>query len=77
VSIFLSFSTSFSYILSRINCLLPRPHISGLAALILGSEGNLSPAALKARILSLSSSGVISGVVNGTSNLLGSTINGL
>jgi len=53
------------------------PHISGLAALILGSEGNLSPAALKARILSLSSSGVISGVVNGTSNLLGSTINGL
>jgi hypothetical protein len=54
-----------------------RPHIAGLAALILGSEGKLSPAALKARVLSLSTSGVISGVVNGTSNQLGSTANGI
>jgi cerevisin len=44
------------------------PHIAGLAAYLLGLEGQKSPADLKARIQGLGQNGVIRGVPGGTSN---------
>lgn len=54
-----------------------RPHIAGIAALVMGIEGKLSPAALKTRLVQLAVSGVLSSVPQGTSSLIGSTINGI
>jgi cerevisin len=44
------------------------PHIAGLAAYLLGLEGQKSPADLKARIQGLGQNGVIRGVPGGTQN---------
>jgi hypothetical protein len=48
-----------------------RPHVAGLAALIMGQDGKLTPTALKQRIVALSALGVISGVPSSTTNTLG------
>ncbi|KAG8798347.1 subtilisin-like serine protease, partial [Serendipita sp. 399] len=46
------------------------PHVAGIAALIMGTEGKLSPADLKQRILSRTVSGVVGGINTATSNIL-------
>lgn len=47
------------------------PHVAGLAALIMGQEGKISPIALKQKLVASSALGVVSGIPFGTTNTLG------
>lgn len=46
------------------------PHVAGLAAYILGFEGKKTPAALSARLTTLSQKNKITGLPSGTKNYL-------
>lgn len=52
------------------------PHIAGLALYLMAYEGLSSPAAVVSRIKGLGTSGLISGVPSGTSNLFAYNGNG-
>lgn len=61
---------SDSAVQSRSGTSMSTPHVSGLAALIMGQEGKISPAALKQKLVGLSALGVVSGIPSGTTNTL-------
>ncbi|KAG9126046.1 subtilisin-like serine protease [Ceratobasidium sp. 392] len=46
------------------------PHVAGMVAAILSSEGQMAPAAMAARLKSVGAQGVLKGVPRGTTNLL-------
>lgn len=46
------------------------PHVAGLAAYLLSLEGKVSPATLSARLITLSTKSVITGLPSGTQNRL-------
>jgi hypothetical protein len=46
------------------------PYVAGLAAYILGLEGNMDPTKLAARLTALSSKNLVTGVPSGTKNYL-------